>query len=79
MPDEITPPQPEEEPVEDSQKQELIQARRNTLETEQYAAELDLKLAKKGSDDRLAEEPQARLDEINEKLKLLDDEEAGLT
>lgn len=64
--------------MEDAQKLEIIESRRGTLENEQYAAELDLKLAKKSDNDSVVEEPQKRLDEINAKLKVLDEEAAGL-
>lgn len=64
--------------MQDEQKLEIIAASRGTLEVEQYRAELDLKLAQKGSDPALAEEPQKRLDEVNAKLKLLDAEEASV-
>lgn len=60
------------------QKIEAIQAKRGPLEHEQYAAELDLKVAKKSDDKALAEEPQARLDEVNAKLDALKQEEQKL-
>lgn len=59
----------------DEQKQEIITASRGTLENEQYRAELDLKLAEAGSDESLTVEPRERLEVVNRKLAILDDEQ----
>lgn len=63
----------------DDQKKEAIAARRGPLEHELYSAELDLKVAKKGSTPALVEGPQARVDEIKAQIKVLDDEEKKLS
>lgn len=53
-------------------KLEAIAAKRGPLEHEKYAAELDLATAEEAKDEALAEEPKARLAEINSKLGALE-------
>lgn len=60
------------------QKLDLIHAKRSPLENEQFAAELDLKLANEDGAEELIAEPKERLEKINAKLKLLDNEEAAI-
>lgn len=67
--------QREEQKVDSDQKREIIAAKRAPLESEMYAAELDLKLAEESADERLAEEPRRRFEECKRKLAILDDEE----
>jgi hypothetical protein len=66
--------------MEDAAKLEIIESHRPALESEKYRAELDLKLAEKSADaETLAEEPKRRLQEVEDKLKLLDEEAAGIS
>jgi hypothetical protein len=60
------------------EKRAMIQAKRGSLETEQYSAELDLKTAKAGDNEDLVKGPQERLDGINKQLEVLEKEEAKL-
>lgn len=57
----------------------MIAAKRQTLENELYAAELDLKIAKKGKAEELVAGPAERVETLQEQVKVLDAEEAKLT
>lgn len=56
-------------------KLQAINGRRETLLHEQFGAQLDVKIAKAGRDQNLRTEPEARLAEVEAKLKTLDDAE----
>jgi hypothetical protein len=60
------------------EKLEAIAARRGPLLHEQYAAELDVKVAEEGGIEALMEEPKARLARVNSQLGVLDEEESNL-
>ncbi|MGH2939476.1 MAG: hypothetical protein ACRDPE_15315 [Solirubrobacterales bacterium] len=51
-----------------------VEATRGRLEHELYNAELDLKVAKAGSNEVLEKGPEDRVSEIQAQLKVLDDE-----
>lgn len=62
----------------DGEKKEAIQAKRGPLEHEQFAAQLDVKVAKEHEDEALLAEPTERLERIERQLKALDEEEKKL-
>jgi len=63
----------------DDDKRAEIEAKRGTLEHEQYAAELDVATAEAAGVEALVEEPTARLGRVNAQLAVLDEKEAELS
>jgi hypothetical protein len=60
------------------EKKAAIAARRSPLDHELYSAELDLKVAEADGEEGLVNDAKARVEKIQTKIKVLDDEEAEL-